>query len=79
MASIKDVRDGLAIILKYDRGFGDRGPARAGGTVQAEHDVIYADLCVGGTLGEVSPEDLAELERLGWRWDDQYDGWRKFT
>ena len=43
--------------------------------ITAEHDVI----CAGPPAELVSPEQLAELERLGWHPDDSEDGFYHFV
>lgn len=43
--------------------------------LSAEHDEIFA----GPPFAAVSAEDLAELERLGWRQDDYGESFSKFV
>jgi hypothetical protein len=43
-------------------------------SISAEHDEIYA----GPDVGIVSPEHVAELERLGWL-PCEYECFRRFT
>lgn len=71
MASMREIHDGLAILMKY-------GDADDCCGVDADHDVIFA----GGDIGEMPPEkmsdeDLTKLEELGWAYRDV--GWQTFT
>lgn len=43
----------------------------------AEHDVLYAFRDVNPE--EVSPEDTAKLELLGWTFSDKYESWYSFV
>lgn len=63
---MKQIRDGLNILLKYE----------PDGDCAAEHDVFYVG---GGKPEDISEEDRAELEKLGWFWDDSLDSWSTFT
>jgi len=63
---VKNMHAGLTILLKYD----------PDGGFMAEHHEVYT----GGPLPqELSKEDAAELDRLGWFWSDDYESWMKFT
>ena len=64
---MNSVLEGLQILAKY---FPD-------GDIAAEHDVIYA----GGDNSdvEISEEDLARLDELGWFIDSEVDSWAKFV
>lgn len=44
-------------------------------SVSAEHDEIYA----GPSPSKVSPEDISELDKLGWHPVEEYDCFRKFV
>lgn len=63
---MKRIYDGLTILLKYD----------PEGDCAAEHDVLYAG---GGDPKEMSPEDLAKLDELGWHWDEDLDSWAHYV
>ena len=67
MATIKEVVDGLTIMMKYDPE-GDFGGAA--------FDVIY-----GSTIDpdKVDAQDTAKLKELGWHWDKTYDSWLKLV
>lgn len=65
MANMKNVRDGLDILLRYE----------PKGETAAEHDVLYA--CAPAV--EVSEADAAELKRLGWLKSEEYESWMIFT
>lgn len=72
MASLKSLADGLAILMKYAKD--------GAGSVAAEHDEIFA----GGEDDSTQPknmtgEDVKQLEKLGWSWDDGLDSWRTFA
>lgn len=73
MASMKDVAEGLVILMKYDDKAPDGSPDPCG--VSAEHDVIYA----GPEDVEVSEEDHAALEKRGWHWEEGFECWAHFT
>ena len=60
--SRKQVIEGLQILEKYD----------PDGWVEAGHDVIY-----GAAEADVSEEDAAKLEELGWRVGEY--GWERFV
>jgi hypothetical protein len=63
---MKDLIEALTIFLKYK----DR-PYPTG----CEHDVLYV---YGITKDEVSAEDQARLEELGFHWDAHDDNWQSF-
>jgi hypothetical protein len=67
MATIREVVEGLNIMLKYDP---------AGEFEGAAFDVIY-----GSTTqpDKISAEDTANLKALGWYWDKTYDSWIKLV
>jgi hypothetical protein len=65
MHTINEVIQGLKVFAKYQ----DHRPS-----VCAEHDIIYAQ--VGSDLTEA---DIAELEALGWHWDEDGDSWARFV
>ena len=66
---MRNVHAGLGILLKYIK---EPHP-----NISADHDVIYA---AGPAPDEgVNEVDLAELEKLGWRWDESVDCWRKLV
>ena len=67
MATINDVVEGLKIFAKYS---GDKHD------VCADHDIIYAGAAANSHL---SPEDIAELEKLGWHFDKESFGWARFV
>lgn len=66
MADAKKIVEGLNILQKY------------GLTVEvdAQHDVIYAG---PGINGELTVEEQAEMEKIGWHWDEEFDCWAIFT
>jgi hypothetical protein len=66
---MRAVHQGLGILLKYVKELHPQ--------ISAGHDVIRAD---GPAPDEgVSEADVIELERLGWRWDESEDCWRKLV
>ncbi len=67
MAKMKEIAEGLAILMKYD----------ADGSVCAEHDILAAAPDV--RKDQVSAEDRAKLEELGWHWSSEADSWAAFT
>lgn len=68
MATMKDIRDGLVILLKYEK-LGD-------GDFSSEHDQCWAG---SATEEAVSLEDRAVLDALGWFWDEAVESWSRFT
>ena len=71
MASIKQIVGGLTILSKY---YSD--PDDLCG-ICAEHDIIYAGHDVRES--DVSEEDHAKLEELGWSFDDSLPSWYRYT
>jgi hypothetical protein len=67
MARTSDIIEGLQILQKYDEPTGHLGGA--------EHDIIWGPQ----TQGDVSDEDKARLESLGWRYDESVEGWSHFA
>ena len=65
MLHINEVIQGLKVFARYST----HNPS-----VCAEHDCIYAQ--VDSDLAE---EDTAELEALGWHWDNDAGSWAKFV
>lgn len=63
MATLNQVIEGLQVFAKYDEH-----------NVCAEHDIIYAR-----AYTDLTPEDTATLERLGWHWSKQADSWGVFV
>lgn len=61
---MKDLIKALQILLKYAND--DRWPTNC------EHDLLYVGC--GIELEKVSEEDVVELDKLGFFWDDEYDG-----
>lgn len=68
MATMIEIRGGLAILATYVKPDDH--------CIDAQHDIIYA-----GPSGddEVSAEDKAALEKLGWHWARDCDSWAHFT
>lgn len=71
MATMKDVREGLAILAKYVE--------ENSHCIDAKHDVLYAGPACSGEDAPVSPDDRAALEKLGWHYDDEAESWARFT
>lgn len=67
MATMQQIHDGLAILLKYEPD---------GGDVCAEHDEFFAGHIPPDKMSTV---DLDSLAILGWRWDADVESWRLFT
>ncbi len=64
--TMEDLIKALQIFLRYKN---ETYPTHC------EHDVL---IVVGITEEEVTKEDQAQLERLGFRWSDEYDGWASY-
>lgn len=64
---MKDVVDGLTILMKYD----------PNGGAEAQHDILFATPKI--TKDAVSDEDAKTLDDLGWHWSDEFDCWARFT
>lgn len=60
---MKDLIEALTIFLKYKNAYAP---------THCEHDILYV---VGITKEEVSEEDVAQLDKLGFIWTDSYDCW----
>lgn len=60
---MKTVAEGLQILLKY---FPD-------GYVAAEHDIIYAG--EGKEFVSMTDEDIEQLDKLGWHYDESLPSW----
>ena len=61
------IKEGLEILLKYnckDKDF------------SAEHDQVWAG---GPEPSELSAEDSAALDGLGWFWDEEFECWSHFA
>ncbi len=71
MATLKDVIGGLQIVAKYCKNGMDED------STAAEHDILYAG--VSGDKDAMSPEDIAQLDQLGWNWNDEYRCWAKWV
>lgn len=71
MASYRDVIGGLRIFARLD----PKGEEAHG--VCAEHDEIYSGHDFPPE--KLSTEDAADLERFGWTWDAEIDGWRRYV
>ncbi len=67
MATMKEIYDGLAILMKYE----------PEGGVDASHDLFCAAPFTG--RDDVSAEDQKTLDALGWHWDEDADSWARFT
>ena len=67
MATMREVVEGLNIMLKYDP---------EGEFSGASFDVIYGSAI---QPDKVSAEDTANLKALGWYWDKTYDSWVKLV
>lgn len=65
MASAQEVIDGLTILMKH-----------GAISVEAQHDILYAG---PGIDGELTDEEKAKLEQLGWHFDEETDSWARFT
>ncbi len=66
MATMKDMVEGLQILIKYD----------SKGDCAAEHDQLWA----GSTPPmEIEKPDLQRLDDLGWFWDKDCTSWSRFT
>ncbi len=68
MALASDVWVGISIVCRYEPSV----------HTAAEHDKIY----VGGWPSHpdnMTPLDRADMARLGWHWDEEFDTWRRFT
>ena len=63
---MEDLIKALQIFLKYKN---EEYPTHC------ERDVL---IVVGITEEEVSEEDKTELEKLGFHWDSEYDGWSSY-
>ena len=62
---IQKVIDGLTILMRH-------GATHAEG----QHDIIFA----GPELStELTDEEKAKMEELGWHFDEETDSWAKFT
>ena len=60
------IYSGLTILLKYEPDL----------RTAAEHDEFFA----GSTPpSKMSPEDVKELNLLGWMWDEELESWSRFT
>lgn len=69
MASFENIIEGLNILKKYLK--------KNGNSVEGQHDILYA--APGVTEEEVSPEDKARLDELGWHFDIEGTSWARFT
>lgn len=69
MSDMKDLRDGLDILLKYKQPGVD-------GNCDAQHDELFAS---GPPPDSIKPSDLKMLNKLGWRWDAEVESWALFT
>lgn len=67
MADMKEVVDGLTILMKYS----------PKGGVCAEHDIICAAPSVA--KDDLSEEDQVAMERLGWHFDEDAGSWARFV
>lgn len=68
MATISDICKGLQILQSYYDG--ERS------SVSAEHDQIFAGC---SDMLDISKEDLATLEDLGWSINEEFLCWSHFT
>lgn len=57
------------IISKYDK----KGEMGVG------HDVLYAGGGKNADPAKMEAEDLAQLKKLGWMWDDETNSWFCFV
>ncbi len=60
MSKYSQVRDAMDIFVKYKDEF-----------IEADHDIIYGI----STNTEITDEDKATLDELGWVESDEYDCW----
>jgi hypothetical protein len=67
MATMRDVAEGLQILMKHE------DPNSH--SVCAEHDIIYA----GSDHAKLPAEDVAALEARGWHLDEEFESWARFT
>jgi hypothetical protein len=65
MSAYDKITRAFAVFAKYDHTPG----------VAAEHDLIYA----GPDPDEMSPDDVATVEALGWHREGEYECWGLFT
>jgi hypothetical protein len=65
MAAAKDLIDGLQILMKH-----------GAINVEGQHDIIFAG---PGIDWELSKDEQAKLEELGWHFDEETDSWAMFT
>lgn len=63
---MKDVYDGLAILLRYD----------PDGDFDSQHDQLF---CGGPRPDLIDAADFAKLDDLGFFWNEEFESWSKFT
>lgn len=73
MAIMNDVKEGLEILIKYEKIYGIKG------YVSAEHDQIWAGCDYDTDRGRMDKKDRARLRRLGWFVDTDCDCWSRFV
>lgn len=64
---MEDLIKALQIFMKY---------GNSAYPCHCEHDVLY--ICVIKNKEDVSEEDLTELDKLGFRWDEEYGCFASF-
>ncbi len=65
---MKRIYEGLGILLKYC--------STEDADCCAEHDILYA---AGPSVEDISAEDFARLDDLGWSYDESLTSWCIFT
>jgi hypothetical protein len=70
MATPNEIIEGLQILGKYD----PKGLEK--GSINAEHDIIYAFPNVGNDL---FPDDVKRMRELGWHFDEDTESWARFV
>lgn len=68
MTTATKIMRGIQIITKYD-------PKASSA---AEHDVFYCG-DYSKSAPKMTPEELAEMKKLGWLHDESTDSWQRFT
>jgi hypothetical protein len=63
---MREIYDGLAILLKYD----------ANGMAHSEHDILYA---AETKPEDIAIEDLKALDKIGWWYDEDLESWCIFN
>ncbi len=66
MSTAKDVVTGLTILLKHDPNL----------QVESKYDVLIAG---PGRSIELTEEERNAMQSVGWKFDEEVDGWRIFV